>query len=74
MKQELGKESYTDECTRKQRMRTIWLKEGIRKLRGIRRGSDRGRYHLGLGGGDAKHMLLRYAETKKWRELIFRYG
>jgi hypothetical protein len=33
MKQETGKESYTDEFSRKERMRTIWLKAGIRKLK-----------------------------------------
>jgi hypothetical protein len=33
MKHEWGKESYTDECTRKKRMGIIWLKVWIWKLR-----------------------------------------
>jgi hypothetical protein len=41
MKHEWGKESYIDKCTRKERMGTIWLKAGIFKLRGIRRGFER---------------------------------
>jgi hypothetical protein len=51
MKLESRKESYIDECTIKERMGIIWLKAGIRKLRGIKRESDRGRYNPGLGGG-----------------------
>jgi hypothetical protein len=43
MKHELDKMSYTDECTRKERMGKIWLKVWIWKLRGIRRELERGR-------------------------------
>jgi hypothetical protein len=43
VKFELGEESYIDEYTRKKRMGKIWLKEWIWKLRGIRRGFERGR-------------------------------
>jgi hypothetical protein len=38
MKHEWGKESYSDECTRKERMGIIWWKVGIWKLSGIWRG------------------------------------
>jgi hypothetical protein len=51
MKYERDKESYIDKCTRKERMGIIWLKAGIWKLRGIRRGFKRGRCPLCLGGG-----------------------
>jgi hypothetical protein len=57
MKQERGKESYTDECTRNERMGIIWLKAGIWKLRGIRRVVDKGRCPLFLGG---RRMLNTY--------------
>jgi hypothetical protein len=48
MKHGWGKESYIDECTRKERMGIMWLKAGIRKLKGIKRGVDRGRCPLCL--------------------------
>jgi hypothetical protein len=51
------KERYNDECTRKERLRIILLNAGIWKLRGIRRGFDRGRCSLCLGEEDAKHIL-----------------
>jgi hypothetical protein len=51
MKHEWGKESYIDKFTRKERMGIIWLKAGIWKLRGFRRGFERGRCPLYLGGG-----------------------
>jgi hypothetical protein len=68
MKRELGKESYVDECTRKERMGIIWLKAGIWKLRGIRRGFGKGRCPNVLGEEDAKHIPLKCLETKKWSE------
>jgi hypothetical protein len=46
MKYEWGKESYIDKCTRKERMGITWLRVGIWKLRGIRRGFERGRWPL----------------------------
>jgi hypothetical protein len=57
-----------DKCTRKERMGIIWLKAGIWKLRGIRRGFGRGRCPLYLEEEDAKHILLKCSETKKWKE------
>jgi hypothetical protein len=38
IKHDWGKESYIDKCTRKERIGIMWLKAGIWKLRGIRRG------------------------------------
>jgi hypothetical protein len=38
------------------------------ETRGIRRGCKRGRCPLCLGEEDAKHILLKCPETKKWRE------
>jgi hypothetical protein len=46
-------------------MGIIYLKAEIWKLRGIRRGFDRGSYPLCLGEEDAEHILLKYPETKK---------
>jgi hypothetical protein len=43
MKHEWGKESYINECTRKEKMGIIWLKAGIWKIRRIRSGFERGR-------------------------------
>jgi hypothetical protein len=48
-------------------MGIIWWKAGIWKLRGIRKGFERGRCPLCLGEEDAKH-ILECSETKKWRE------
>jgi hypothetical protein len=63
MKYEWGKESYSDKCRGKERMGIIWLTAGIWKLRGVRRGFERGRCHLCLGEEDAKHILLKCPET-----------
>jgi hypothetical protein len=49
-------------------MGIIWWKAGIWKLRGIRRGFEGGRCPLCLGEEDAKHIILKCFETKKWRE------
>jgi hypothetical protein len=57
MKYKWGKESYIDKCTRKKRMGIIWLKPGIWKLRGIRRGFEKRRCPL--------YLELKCSETKK---------
>jgi hypothetical protein len=67
MKHEWGKESYIEKGTRKERMRIIWWKAGIWKLRGIRRGFKRRSCPLCLGEEDAKHIVLKCSETKNWR-------
>jgi hypothetical protein len=46
----------------------IWLKAGIWKLRGSRRGFEKGRCPLCWEEEDAKHILLGCKESKKWRE------
>jgi hypothetical protein len=69
IKRKWGKESYEDtNCTRNERMGIIWLKAGIWKLRGIRRGFARGRCPSCLGEEDAVHIALKCSETKEWRE------
>jgi hypothetical protein len=68
MKLEWGKKIYIYKCTRKERMRIIWWKAGIWKLRGIRRGFERGRCLLCLGEEYSKHIILKCLQTKKWRE------
>jgi hypothetical protein len=68
MKHKWGKECYIEKCTRKERMGIIRWKAGIWKLRGIRRGFERARCPLCLGEEDAKHIILKCLETKKWRE------
>jgi hypothetical protein len=60
--QDWGKEGYIDKCTRKERIGMIWLKAGIWKLRGSRRGFEKGRCPLCWEEEDAKHILLRYKE------------
>jgi hypothetical protein len=68
MKYEWGKVSYIDKCKTKEILGIIWLKAGIWKLKGIRRGFEKGRCPLCLGEEDVKHTLLKCSETKKWRE------
>jgi hypothetical protein len=49
-------------------MGITWLKVGLWKVRGIRRGFERGNSRQCLGEGDAEHIPLKLSETKKWRE------
>jgi hypothetical protein len=44
------------------------LKAGIWKLKGIRRGLEKGRCPLCWGEKDVKHILLKCKESRKWRE------
>jgi hypothetical protein len=44
------------------------VKTGILKLRGMRKGSEKGRCPLCSEDEDAIHILLKCSETKKWRE------
>jgi hypothetical protein len=68
MKRKWGKESYVDECTRKGIMGIAWPEAGIRKLRGIRRGFERGWWSICLGQEDAKHVQVKCSEKKRSRE------
>jgi hypothetical protein len=45
-----------------------WFKIGIWKLRGMRKGFDKGRCPLCSEEEDPKHILLKCSETRKWRE------
>lgn len=49
-------------------MRVAWLKVRIWKLSGIGRGFERGKCPLCRGQEVAEHILLKYSETKNWRE------
>jgi hypothetical protein len=51
-------------------MRIIWLKAGIWRLKGIRRGFERGGNPLYFGEEDVKHILPKCSETKNWREEV----
>jgi hypothetical protein len=44
-----------------------WMKAVVWKLRGIRRGWEKGTYPLCRDNEDAKHIPLSCPETKKWR-------
>jgi hypothetical protein len=64
MKHEWGNECYVEKCTRKERMGIIWWKAEIWKLRGIRKGFERGRCPLCLREEDARQIILECCETK----------
>jgi hypothetical protein len=49
-------------CTRNERIGVIWLKAGIWKLKGIRRGLEKGRCPLCWGEEDEKHILVNCKE------------
>jgi hypothetical protein len=51
-------------------MGIIWLKAGIWDLRGIMRGSGKGRCPVSLRKGDAKHMVVKCPEPRKWSEFV----
>jgi hypothetical protein len=47
---------------------TAWFKTGIWRLRGMRKGSEKGRWPLCSEEEDPIHILLKCSETRKWRE------
>jgi hypothetical protein len=59
MKQEWAREEYVVCCTRNERSALAWFKTGIWKLRGMRKGSEKGRCPLCSKDEDAIHMLLK---------------
>jgi hypothetical protein len=67
MKQEWGREGYTDYCDRNERTGMAWWRLGIWKLRGSRKGGEKGTCPLCLGKEGTKHILLECPETKNWR-------
>jgi hypothetical protein len=68
MKQEWAREEYILCCTRYERSGLAWFKTGIWKLRGMRKGSEKGRCPLCSEEEDSIHILLKCSETRKWRE------
>jgi hypothetical protein len=55
MKQEWGREEYIDCCNRNDRRGMAWWRLGIWKLRGSRKGVEKGTCPLCLGKEDTKH-------------------
>jgi hypothetical protein len=68
MKQEWAREDYIVCCTRNERSGLAWFTTGIWKLRGMRKGFEKGRCPLCSEDDDAIHILLKCSETRKWRE------
>jgi hypothetical protein len=68
MKQEWAREQYISCCTRDERSGLAWFKTGIWKLRGMRKGFEKGRCPLCSEEEDRIHILLKCSETRKWRE------
>jgi hypothetical protein len=60
-----GKEEQPEWCSRSESNSKTWIKKEIWKLRGSRRGRDRGNYSLRLGNENAKHILLNCIETEQ---------
>jgi hypothetical protein len=65
MKQERGREEYID-CNRNDRRSMAWWRLGIWKLRGSRKGVEKGTCPLCLGKKDTTHILLECPGTKIW--------
>jgi hypothetical protein len=68
IKQEWAREQYISCCTRNERSGLAWFKTGVWKLRGMRKGFEKGRCPLCSEDEDAIHILLKCSETRKWRE------
>jgi hypothetical protein len=68
MKQEWAREQYISCRTRAERSGLAWFKTGIWKLRGMRKGFEKGRCPLCSEEEDPVHILLKCSETRKWRE------
>jgi hypothetical protein len=68
MKQEWAREEYIVCCTRNKRSGLAWFRNGIQKLRGMRKGFEKGRCPICSEDEDAVHILLKCSETRKWRE------
>jgi hypothetical protein len=67
MKQEWGRKEYNDRCNSNERRGMAWWRLGIWKLRGSRKGAEKGTCPLCLGKEDTKYILLERPETKNWR-------
>jgi hypothetical protein len=55
-------------CIRNERSGLAWFRTGIWKLRGMRKGFEKGRCPLCSEDEDAIHILLKCSETRKWME------
>jgi hypothetical protein len=68
MKQEWAREKYISCSSRTERSGLACFKTGIWKLRGMRKGFEKGRCPLCSEEEDPVHILLKCSETRKWRE------
>jgi hypothetical protein len=64
----MAREEYIVCCTRNERSGLAWFRTGIKKLRGMRKGFEKGRCPLCSEDEDAAHILLKCSETRKRRE------
>jgi hypothetical protein len=74
MKQKWCAEQCSNHCTKNKRSGRAWLKNGIWKLKGIRKGFVTGICPLYLEEEeeeDAEYILLKYLETERWRETFY---
>jgi hypothetical protein len=71
MKQKWDREEYIELCSRNERNGLAWMKAGVLKLRGIRRGLEKGTCPLCRGNKHVKHILLSYPETQKMENAIY---
>jgi hypothetical protein len=67
MKQKWGREEYIELCSSNERNGLAWMKAAVWKLRGVRRGLEKGTFPQCRGSEDAKHLVVSCPETKKWR-------
>jgi hypothetical protein len=67
MKQECDREEHVDCCNSNERRGMVWWRLGIWKLRGSRKGVEKGTCPLCLGKEYTKHILLECPGTKNWR-------
>jgi hypothetical protein len=75
MKQEWDREEFIVYCNRNERRGMAWWRLGIWKLRGSRKGVEKGTCPLCLGEEDTKHILLECPETNDWRtEMLCKNG
>jgi hypothetical protein len=68
MKQEWAREQYISCCSKTEGSGLAWFKTGICKLRGMRKGFEKGICPLCSEEEDPLHILLKCSETRKWRE------
>jgi hypothetical protein len=64
IKYKWGREEYIDFCYRSERSWIVRIKAGVWKIRGLRRGFEKGTCHLCMGNEQVKHVLLSSTERK----------